>query len=156
MRYLLTIIALLCLTDISFGQSSTVTYDNGQDVTGQGSVRKVLIDWTCDASGDVVVTTRKIVGTLVKAVTDPSATAPTDNYDITITDEESVDVLAACQSTLIDRDTANSEQAYFLVKDTAGTPLAQSIHPVVCDKLTVTIAAAGNAKSGQIILYYRP
>lgn len=133
----------------------TFTYDDGADGTGfRGNIRKVIADWTSDGSGDAAGTTRKIVGTLIKAVTDPTD-SPTDNYDITITDEEGVDVLAACQSTLANRDTTNSEQVYFLVLDAAGTPLAQSIHPVVCDKLTVTIANAGNAKSGQLILYYR-
>ena len=140
------------------GSSMTFTYDDGQDGRGQHcGVRKVIVDWLSDDSdGTVSGTTRKIVGMLIKGVTDPGSAAPTDNYDITITDEDGVDVLAVCQSTLANRDTTNSEQAYFLVLDTAGTPLAQSIHPVVCDKLTISIAAAGNAKTGQLILYYKP
>ena len=158
MRTMLTSLALLlCLTGLSFAQSSTVTYDDGQDGIGyRAGIRRVLIDWTSDASGDVVITTRKVVGTLIKAVTDPSATAPTDDYDIVVTDAEGINVLTASQLNLTNRDTTNSEEAYFLVKDAAGTPLAQSVHPVVCDVLTITVAAAGNAKSGQLILYYRP
>lgn len=121
-----------------------------------GSVRKIVADWVSDdTTGGVAGTTKKISGTLIKGVTDPGAAAPTDNYDIAITDEEGVDVLAVCQSTLANRDTANSEQVYFLVLDAAGTPLAQSLHPVVSDKLTITISNAGNSKNGQLILYYR-
>jgi hypothetical protein len=90
---------------------------------------------------------------LVKAVTDPGSAAPTANYDIALTDDEGVDLLAACQSTLADRHTANTEQVYFLVKDAAGTPLAQSLHPLVCDTITVSVTNAGNSKTGQIILY---
>lgn len=128
----------------------TFTYDD------EGAIRKVIADWVSDdATGAVSGTTKKITGTLIKGVTDPGATAPTDNYDIALTDEESVDVLAACQSDLTNRDTANSEQVYFLVKDAAGTPLAQSLHPVVCDKLTVAVTNAGNSKTGQLVLYYR-
>ncbi len=142
------------------GSASVITYDDGIDGAGfQGGIRKVLIDWTSDASdGTCVITTRKIVGQLIKAVTDPGATAPTDNYDIVITDEEGVDVLAACVAAgrLADRDTANSEQAYFFVENVDAAPLASSVHPVVCDKLTISIAAAGNSKLGQLILYYRP
>ena len=41
------------------------------------------------------------------AVTDPGATAPTDDYDIAITDTYSCDVFGGA---LADRDTANSEQ----------------------------------------------
>lgn len=136
----------------------TFTYDEGWDRNGKpAGIRKVLVDWTSDDStGAVSGTTEKIVGQLIKAVTDPGATAPTDDYDINITDEEGVDVLAVCQSTLANRDTANSEQVYFLVLDAAGTPLAQSVHPVVCDKLTIAVTNAGNSKVGQLILYYRP
>lgn len=127
--------------------SSTVTYDK------LGPIKKVLIDWTSDAAGACVIALAKISGHLIKAVTDPSATAPTANYDIVITDPEGVNVLAGCDDDLADRHTSNTEEVYFLVKDHAGTPLAQSLHPVVCDVLTVTLANAGDSKSGQIILY---
>ncbi len=140
--------------------TSTVTYDNGEDGAGiQCGIRKIIIDWVSDASdGTCVITTRKIVGSLIKAVTDPGATAPTDNYDINITDPEGVDVLAVCIAAgrLADRDTANSEQAYFFVENLDASALASSVHPVVCDPLTITITNAGNSKLGQLILYYRP
>jgi hypothetical protein len=140
------------------GSAMTFTYDEGYDGGGRyGAVKKLTVSWTSDdATGAVSGTTRKIVGRLIKAVTDPGSAAPTDDYDITITDEEGVDVLAACQSNLTNRDTTNSEQVYFLVLDAAGTPLAQSVHPVVCDALTVAVANAGNAKTGQLVLYYAP
>lgn len=138
----------------------TVTYDEGFDGEGiQRGLKKILVDWVSDASaGNVVITTRKIVGELIKLVTDPGATAPTDNYDVVITDEEGVDVLAACVTTgrAADRDTANSEQVYFFVENLDASPLASSVHPVVCDALTITISNAGNSKVGQLILYYRP
>lgn len=136
--------------------SMAFTYDNGNDGSGRGhGLRKVIATWTSDASGDCVGTTEKLVGTLVKASTNPSATAPTDNYDITLTDNDGVNILSACDDDLADRDTTNSEEVYFLVKDHAVTPLAQSIHPVVCSEITVTIAAAGNSKSGVLNLFLR-
>jgi len=133
------------------GSSMTFTYED------EGAIRKIIADWVSDDSaGTASGTTKKIIGSLIKGVTDPGSTAPTDDYDITISDEEGVNVLAACQSNLTNRDTANSEQAYFLVLDAAaGTPLAQSVHPVVCDKLTIAVANAGNSKTGQLIIYYR-
>ena len=132
------------------GSSMTFTYDRGP-----GPIKRIIADWLSDdATGAVSgTTTVKAIGRLIKGVTDPGSAAPTDNYDIAITDDESVDVLAACQSTLANRDTATSEQAYFLLLDTAGTPLAQSVHPVVCSVLTVAVTNAGNAKTGQLILY---
>lgn len=141
------------------GSSATLTYDDGFDGAGyQGRIRKVIMDWVSDASaGTVVVTTRKIVGELIKGVTDPGSAAPTASYDIAITDEEGVDVLAACIAAgrLDNRHTSNSEQAYFFVENVDASPLAMGVHPVVCDALTISISNAGNSKTGQLILYYR-
>lgn len=123
-------------------------------VDSLGPIKKVIIDWVSASDGSCVITLPKITGWLIKAITDPSSTAPTDNWDAVITDGEGVNVLAGCDDDLLDRDTTNSEEVYFLVKDhAAGTPLAQSLHPVVCDILTVTIANAGDSKGGQIILF---
>ncbi len=139
------------------GSAMTFAIDKGMDsLGGYGPIRKLIVSWTSDdTTGAVSGTSPKIVGTLIKAVTDPGSAAPDDNYDIAITDEEGVDVLAACQNGLSNRDTANSEQVYFLVLDTAGTPLAQSVHPVVCDALTIAVTNAGNSKTGQLVLYYK-
>ena len=132
----------------------TFTYDNGRDESGSyRGVRKVIASWTSDGSGDASGTA-KIVGTLVKATTNPTD-GPTDNYDIVLTDDDGIDILAACQNDLTNRDTTNSEQVYFLVKDTAETALAQSVHPIVCGLVTVTIAAAGDTKSGVLNLFLR-
>lgn len=133
----------------------TFNLDNGVDGTGKpGRIRKLTCEWTSDGSGNASGTSPKVAGRLIRGVTDPGSTAPSDNYDISITDESGADVLAVCQSGLSNRDTTNSEQVYFLVLDAAaGTPLAQSIHPVVCGQLTVTIANAGDTKSGVLCLY---
>lgn len=134
----------------------TFTYEEGDDhESKRRGIRKVIASWTSDGSGDATGTTGKIVGTLVKGTTNPTD-GPTDNYDITLTDEDGVNILASCDDDLADRDTTNSEEVYFLVKDhAAGTPLAQSLHPVVCSKITVTVAAAGATKSGVLTLYLR-
>lgn len=129
--------------------STTFTYDRGP-----GPITRVILDWVSDAAGAAAgTTTVKVVGRLVKAITDPGAAAPTANYDVVITDDENVNVLGGCDDDLVDRHTSTSEEVYFLVKDHAGTPLAQSVHPVVCSTLTFTIANAGDSKAGQIILY---
>src|SRR5688500_6301801 len=76
------------------GSSTTVTYDDGVDGAGhRAGIRKVLIDFTTDdTTGSVACTTRKIVGELIKIVTDPGATAPSANWDVVLTDEEGVDL----------------------------------------------------------------
>lgn len=143
------------------GSSMTITYDDGVDGSGhRGSIRKVIADFvTDDSTGSVAGTTRKIVGELIKIVTDPGDTAPSDNWDVVLTDEEGVDLSVhlsdAAIAALIARDTANSEETYLPLEDEAGTARI-ALWPVVCDELTITVNNAGNAKNGQIILYYRP
>lgn len=140
------------------GSAMSFTYDDGQDRVGTHcNVKKVLIDWTSDdTTGAVSGTTDKIVGTLIKGVTDPGSAAPTANYDIAITDEEGVDVLASSLSTLANRHTSTTECVYFNLTDAGVAPLPIGAYPVVCDKLTVAVTNAGNSKTGQIILYYKP
>lgn len=141
------------------GSSMTFTYDDGGDGTGRpGAIRRIIADWVSDDSaGTASGTTRKIVGELIKGVTNPGSAAPTASYDITISDEESVNVLAACVAAgrLDNRHTSTSEQAYFFVENVDTAPLAESVHPVVCDVLTIAVANAGNSKVGRLILYYR-
>lgn len=154
LRFIAGILFLLALAAPCVAQSSTVTYDDGADGAGyRASIRKVLVDWTSASDGSVTITTRKVVGELVKAVTDPSATAPTDDYDIAITDPEGADVLGASVGSLGNRDTTNTEVVY--LNQTDGTARIASF-PVVCDILTIAVTNAGSAKSGQLILYYRP
>lgn len=146
------------------GSSTTVTYDNGDlgpNIGGYGSIRKVLISFvTDDTTGSVACTLEKISGELIKIVTDPGGTAPTDNYDVVLTDEEGVDLSGnmddAAIAALIARDTANTEETYLCLFDTAAGTSRVAAFPVICDKLTVTVNNAGNSKTGQIILYYRP
>jgi hypothetical protein len=104
-------------------------------------VKKIRWSWTSDASGNAdLITTKPYYGQVLALVTDPSATAPTDDYDITITDVEGYDVM---QGAGANRDTANTETA---------VPAATS---VAFGTLTLNVSNAGNAKSGVAILYIR-
>jgi hypothetical protein len=143
------------------GSSTTVTYDDGVDGSGfRCGIRKVLISFvTDDTTGSVAVTTRKIVGSLIKIVTDPGPVAPDANWDVVLTDEEGVDLSIHMDdvaiAALIARHTTTTLETYLPLEDTAGTGRVAAF-PVVCDALTVTVNNAGNSKSGQIILYYKP
>lgn len=132
------------------GSAMTFTYDE------VGPIKRLFAAWTSDsATGAVTGTSKKIVGHLLKIVTDPdSTTAPDADYDIVVTDEESVNVLGVCEDDLVDRHTSTTEQLYCIVKNYAGTPVGIALHPVVCDKLTFAVSAAGNSKLGQIIVYW--
>jgi hypothetical protein len=114
---------------------------------------------TDDSTGSVAGTTRKIVGELIKIVTDDNGTAPTANWDVVLTDELGVDLSIHMDdvaiAALIARHTTTALETYLPLEDTAGTGRVGA-WPVVCDKLTITVNNGGNSKNGKIILYYRP
>lgn len=130
----------------------TFTYDE----SGR-NVNKIIADWVSDASGDVSGTTKKISGRLVKNLTNPSGAglAPAANYNIAITDEESFNVLSACDADLQDRHTSTTEELYCVVTAPVGGG-GLPVHPAVDDKLTITIGQAGNANGGRLITYWIP
>jgi hypothetical protein len=106
------------------------------------SVKHIYATWTSDSDGGATATTEfPYDGALLFFVTDPGATAPTDNYDVAITDNNSVDVLAGKGA---DRDTSTTEYV-----------LASDLGAVSSSKLTFTVTNAGESKVGVIHLYLR-
>jgi hypothetical protein len=121
----------------------TVTRDPKRFPYSGRNAERIVVDWTSDASGNADVSIENMYGWCVKVLTDPGSTAPTDNYDITLLDENGFDAL---ESKLVDRDTANKETVYPLVTG-AATPV------FLCGTHTFTVANAGNAKVGRAIFY---
>lgn len=115
------------------------------------SVRKITWAWTTDSAngaivdsttaGEVNKTTHKYTGQIARLITNPTD-SPTDNYDVTILDDDGYDVL---MSGGLDRDTANTEQVN-----------ASSLGVCLNSQLRLNIATAGNSKSGVVILYIKP
>ena len=112
-------------------------------VTESGrSVKLIKWAWTSATGGAVSqVTTNVYDGKLITLVTDPGATAPTADYDVTITDDNSQDVLVGAG---IDRHTTTTE----LVGEA-------SLGAVAGSTLTLVIANAGDEKTGTVYLYIR-
>jgi hypothetical protein len=108
-----------------------------------GSCKKIRWSWTSDGSGDASeATTKAYDGKLIGLTTDPDGSAaPTDNYDIVITDGDGDDVLLGAGA---DRDTANTEHV-----------AEASLGAVAGSKLTLVVSAAGAAKEGVVVLYVR-
>jgi hypothetical protein len=136
-RALILVGALLLASSLAQGQTVVTTEEVG------GVVKKIIFDWTSAADGSATATTSNFYNGKIEAfVTDPDGTdAPTDDYDVTIADADGTDVLSAAGQ---NRDTANTEIV-----------LSASLGIVANDKLSLTIAAAGNAKKGKIYLYVR-
>jgi hypothetical protein len=104
-------------------------------------VKQIVWSWTSTSGGAAdLITTLPYAGQVTACVTIPAGggSAPTDNYDITITDAYGYDVL---QGTGANRDTANTETA---------VPTATSI---AFGTLTLNVTNAGDTKGGTVILY---
>lgn len=120
---------------------SSVTFTE----TRLGPVKKIKAVWVSDdttgaASGTTTFSYNGKVD-LLTTVPAGGGSAPTDNYDIALTDADGVDVLAGGGA---NRDTANTEQV-----------LGTSLGAVATSTLTLAITNAGNSKGGTVYVYIR-
>jgi hypothetical protein len=114
-----------------------------EEVHGRG-FRKVTFAWTAHTDGVVtkVATSKVYTGKVEVLITDPDdSDAPTDNYDVTVTDDEGYDILAGAGA---NRDTANTE-----------TVLSASLGAVFESLIGPVVVAAGVSKKGKITLLIR-
>lgn len=112
------------------------------------AVAKYSIAWVSDASGDVSANTFAVKsGELlqVRYVPDSGGTQPTDLYDVTMTDANSVDVLSGTGANL-------SNATSTTVVPAVSTYFRRTLE---AGNLTPVVAAAGNAKGGTITLLVR-
>ena len=115
-----------------------------------GNVRRIKFTAVADAADASFPATAlpRFEGRLLALHTNPGATAPTDNYDITLIDGDGLDRL---QGVGANRDTANSEQVPVVYASTSVNP------PVSVDE-TLTLTFANNAVNSAIVvgnLYYQ-
>jgi hypothetical protein len=119
--------------------SVTITYSE------HATVKYVQWDWTSDSSGDVSGTDTKVIaGVALRYATNPSATAPSANYDVVINDEDGIDIAAGG---LANRHTSTSEQV--LVGGDAKDGAAFN------GALSLVVSNAGDTKIGKLRMYYR-
>lgn len=105
--FILTIVLFLLIPAYAFS-AGTVTQAWTQCTK---NVECLAYTWTADASAATVPATasnKSIDGYVIQVVTNPGSTAPTDDYDITLTNSDGADVMGGA---LANRDTANSEIA---------------------------------------------
>lgn len=111
-----------------------------------GSVKKIKFEFTsgegayAGAASDT--TTKPYYGEILQVVTDPGATAPSDNWDLTLTDSDSLDLLKGNGA---DRDESDTE--YIVGSGTTCLPIV--------GKLTFNVTNAGNQKKGTIYVFIR-
>ena len=131
-------------------QSVTITEYNGPDNPEFNGVQKVKWVWVSSTAGTVVTstaaglnptTTHYYTGEITRLITNPSSTAPTDNYDITILDSDGYDVLMGGGA---NRHTSTTQQV-----------LASSLGMCQYTPLTLKVENAGSNKGGEVIVYIK-
>ncbi len=147
--------------------SMTVTVHHNPFLDGIKDPARVICDWVSAALGTVsiaicstlaaanlvragantsAIQPKKIRGKLIKIQTIPglygdlATTLPTNLYDVTLLDSYGADIAAG---TLVDRSGT-----------VADLPLIPNIPIAIDSELTVTIASAGDTKTGRIILEF--
>lgn len=127
--------------------AGTVTIVNIPPVTG--NIGRLVATCTADASDATFPATALSAATpafnggkLLNLRTNPGATAPTANYDITLVDGDGLDRL---QGVGANRHTTNSEEVNIVYSGTA-------INPVAASGETLTLTIANNAVNSAIVV----
>lgn len=117
---------------------------------GAGLVQRRVVAWTSDASGNADGNIG-ISGTLLRVAFKPDTgdSQPTNLYDVTLTDYSGIDVLNGAGANL------SNAAASATVPLTTGSDGVTMLPTVVSDTLTLNVTNAGNAKRGELILYFR-
>jgi len=101
-------------------------------------ITKIVWNWTSATDGTASGTTSATyTGKVRRIVTDPGATAPTDDYDITLTDSDGYDLLDGSGVNL----------------DTSVTEIRAITGIVFGSTLTINVANAGAEKVGKLVAY---
>lgn len=113
------------------------------------TVGRIIVDWVADAADGSVPDTAlpQFEGRILALLTNPGATAPTANYDITLVSGEGEDRLLG---TGANRHTSNSEMAAVIFAST-------SLHPPVSLGETLTFNLDNNAVNdalGRAVIFY--
>ena len=110
--------------------------------TRHRTVTEIIFSWLSHTTGaaDATATTYSYSGEIIKVVCIPGATTPSDLYDVTLSDADSIDLLAG-QGT-------DCPSGSSLV-------ITGGILPVVESTISLTIANGGSEKIGTVHVYIR-
>jgi hypothetical protein len=125
-----------------------VSYTVSDNRSMPGGMCTVYVKWTSATGGTVSQKISELLsGKIVELITNPGATAPTDNYDITLVSALSGHDLL--EGNGADRDTANTEQTLVFMERTIGVNVYGDNPAINEGGATFTIANAGDEKIGE-------
>jgi len=108
----------------------------------EGSIKMAKFAWTTTSGGTAsATTTESYNGKILALATDPGSTTPSDNWDVTMLDKNSMDVLLGAGA---DRDQTNTEYV-----------ASASLGAVVNSTLNCVVINGGDAKTGTVYVYVR-
>jgi hypothetical protein len=144
-KIMFTLFSLLLLSSFAFA-SQTIT--DVKDVNGMSSFKVITISWTAAANGSVTpesisdINTHEVKGMYLSSIeTNPGSPAPTELYDIVVTDVNGLDIFGA---NCLDRSSSITENCFPL---NGSKPIDSS--------LTITISNNSvNSATGTIKLYF--
>jgi len=155
MRTGLLIVLIALCSAAAYGGASDVTISNTSGtttVTGTSldGVSVLALDWLSNATGDAIATVSGIRGLLYRVTFNPDAgdTAPSNNYDVTLTDVDDYDLLIAGGANR--SSTTTTSIACMVTSGSGYWPI------IVASDLTLTVDNAGAANGGIVRLYYVP
>ena len=142
--------------------SGSVTLTKSVEVSGTGVYASYTglilysLNWTSDASGNVVATINDMDGTLVRAVTVPSdgATSPTANYDVTFSDSDGIDLLSGLGANRSQSTAENIPCMQVHVYDSASSTTLMA-QPVIAGPAALAISNAGDEMKGVLKIYMK-
>lgn len=129
--------------------AGTLTHTPRQ--AASGSIARHDIALLSDSSGNCTGTTSRITGTILRVqwVPDSGGTKPSDNFDVTVSDEGGTDILGG-QGANMDADAPFDMCPGQPFTDGTTT----SVAPItINDTLSVSASNMGSAKGAKIILY---
>jgi hypothetical protein len=113
---------------------------------GDDRVNSIRFDWTSLSDGTAELTTTQLEGEIIRFVINPGTPAPTASYDITLLDEDGLDLMTAKG---VDVSATVTSQEVMTGGDTAVVPIA------VTGPCTFAVANAGAIKAGSVKFYLR-
>ena len=127
--------------------AGTVTIDYEDTYT----IKKVVFDWLSSSGGAADAISKKIIGQILRVgfTPDGGGLQPTDQYDVVINDEQSIDILQGLGGNL--SNVTATDAVPVVTNGTAGN-MAPA---VVSDILTLAVTNAGDAKAGEVAIWYR-
>lgn len=122
---------------------------------GLHTIVSTVLDWTSDASGDVSGTSTTMpTGTVVAVefTPDSAGTQPSDLYDVTFTDSNSVNVFDDGAGASIGANLSNAATVH-AIPFVGGGAVTYVRRWLPGGSYTLVVANAGNAKGGLVTIY---